>query len=384
VVLQFDDGTLGHYTHAFRILEKYKLKGSFGVVTGAFGKPGRLTAEQVQEMHRAGHEIHDHTLDHNAAFWGDPTKRAQWKIQIEQSLGILKQLGIPTRGWNQPGGKGQNWTPELREALAPYYDYVAGRVGLRPDEQCNMHWNLKDDPFCLGYGGVAFWNSGKGKEGAAKEAARAQTQIADGLPQGLVTILLFHVVRDEDGSAGGLEEVCKFLRAHDLPVMRMAEAVKAVQNPRPYFEASVQQMPNPRFLDDRDHNDRPDGYLACRYAPKDVIAPRGGRVAELTGQTTTWIYGPEPGRTKFTLTLRSADAGVRTVTPTLTFAEIDGRFQYRWKQKQPCQPIRAGADWQTSVLRVEVGKDVDRLKIEFSVSPPGKVYVEELTWQVTR
>jgi peptidoglycan/xylan/chitin deacetylase (PgdA/CDA1 family) len=68
VVLQFDDGTSGHYTHAFRILEKYGLKGSFGVVTGVFGQPGRLTAEQVVEMHRAGHEIHGHTLDHNAAF----------------------------------------------------------------------------------------------------------------------------------------------------------------------------------------------------------------------------------------------------------------------------------------------------------------------------
>ena len=39
-MLQFDDGTIGHYTHAFRILEKYGLKGSFGVVTGVFGKPG--------------------------------------------------------------------------------------------------------------------------------------------------------------------------------------------------------------------------------------------------------------------------------------------------------------------------------------------------------
>jgi peptidoglycan/xylan/chitin deacetylase (PgdA/CDA1 family) len=94
VVLQFDDGTSGHYTHAFPILEKYGLKGSFGVVTGVFGRPGRLTAEQVVAMHRAGQEIHDHTLDHNAAFWGNPQQRESWKQQIEQSLSILKQLGI--------------------------------------------------------------------------------------------------------------------------------------------------------------------------------------------------------------------------------------------------------------------------------------------------
>ena len=216
VVLQFDDGTIGHYTHAFPILQKYRLVGSFGVVTGPLGQPGRLTPAQVREMHRAGHEIHDHTLDHNAAFWGDPTKSRQWQEQIRQSLGILKELGIETRGWNQPGGKGQNWTRELREALAPHYDYVAGRVGLKSDEQCNMHWNLKDDPFCLGYGGVDAWSSRDSQE-ALRKAARIKTQIADGVQQGLVTIVLFHVIRDQDGSAQGLEEICKFLPPTNCP-----------------------------------------------------------------------------------------------------------------------------------------------------------------------
>ena len=84
--VEFDDGTIGHYTHAFRILEKYRLKGSFGVVTGVFAKPGRLTAEQVVEMHRAGHEIHDHTFDHNAAFWGDPANRAAWVADISSCI----------------------------------------------------------------------------------------------------------------------------------------------------------------------------------------------------------------------------------------------------------------------------------------------------------
>lgn len=382
VVLQFDDGTIGHYTHAFRILEKYKLKGSFGVVTGLIGEPERLTTAQIVEMHRAGHEIHDHTLDHNAAFWGDPKNRDQWNVQIDQSLGILKQLGIQTRGWNQPGGEGQCWTPELRETLAQHYDYVAGRVGLKADQRCNMHWRLKDDPFCLGYGGVSSWNNGVGKDGAANEAAQVQTQITDGLQQGLVTISLWHGVGDEDGSAAGLEDICKFLRAHDLPVMRMADAVKAVQNPRKHFAASVEQMPNPRFLDDLDRNDRPDGYQGCRYAPANVTSPKGGRVAEFADLTTTWLHGPEPGRTKFTLTVRSADAVVRVITPKLTFAEIDGKGEYHWKESQLLGPVSAGADWQTVTMPIEVGDRADRVKIEFAISPPGKVYVDELSWRL--
>lgn len=381
VVLQFDDGTSGHYTHAFRILEKYGLKGSFGVVTGVFGKPGRLTAEQVVEMHRAGHEIHDHTLDHNAAFWGNPQNGEQWKEQIEQSLAILKQLGIATRGWNQPGGQGQAWTPELREALAPRYDYVAGRVGLKAEQLCNMHWNLKDDSFCLGYGGVGFWPMRGDRASAAQEAERTKTQIADGLQHGLVTIPLWHVVNDENGSAWGLEQVCKFIQTNQLPVMVMADAVRAVQNTREFFDPTVEQMPNPDFSFDLDGNGRPDGYSRCSYASPDIASPRGGRVAEFTGGTTTWIYGPEPGDATLRLTVRCPDDVRRTITPVLTRARINGRYEYQWTEKERCGSVTAGSKWETGQLPIHIDADVDRVKIEFEVTPPGKLNLCGLSWR---
>jgi hypothetical protein len=161
----------------------------------------------------------------------------------------------------------------------------------------------------------------------------------------------------------------------------MADAVKAVQNPRKHFDPHVEQMPNPLFLDDLDQNARPDGYLGCGYAPAQVRSPEGGRAAEFAGRTTTWLYGPEPGQTKFTLTVRSADAVVRTLTPKLTFAEIGGNYEYRWKKEQRCAPIRAGTEWQTAAVPIEVGRDVDRVKIEFEVSPPGTVYVGKRSWR---
>ena len=229
VVLQFDDGTSGHYTHAFRILEKYGLKGSFGVVTGVFGRPGRLTAGASCRMHRAGREIHDHTLDHNAAFWGNPQQRESWKEQIDQSLGILKQLGITTRGWNQPGGQGQAWTPELRDTLAPHYNYVAGRVGLKADELHNMHWNLKDDPFCLGYGGVGSWPMRGTKPVLPKKPNGRRPRSPMGYSK-VSCRFLWHVIGEEDGSAWGLEEICKFLQLKKLPVTVMADAVRGPEH----------------------------------------------------------------------------------------------------------------------------------------------------------
>jgi peptidoglycan/xylan/chitin deacetylase (PgdA/CDA1 family) len=384
VVLQFDDSTIGHYTHAFRILEKYQLKGSFGVITGALGRGGSLTRAQVVEMYRAGHEIHDHTLNHDAALWGDPARQDEWHKQIAQSLGILKELGITTRGWNHPGGKGARWTPELRAVLAPHYDYVAGRVDLKREQLSNTHWNLKDDPLCLGYGGVAGWGAIAKNEGAAKEVPVTCSQIADGIQQGLVTIPLWHVLQDADGSAWGLEEVCKFVRGHNLPSMVMADAVRAMQNPRDYFDASVEQMPNLTFTSDYDENGRPDGYLNGGYAPQEIAGPDGGRVAQWTGSALTWIYGPEPGLTRLALTARTADGTTRTVTPVVTITEIDKAYGYHFREPQRLAPITVGPNWHESQTSLMVAADADRVKIEFGIAPPGAIWVSRASWRIAK
>jgi len=382
VVFQFDDGTAGHYTHAFRILEKYKLKGSFGVVTGRLDKPGRLTRAQLVEMHNAGHEIHDHTLYHDAAFWGNPENQAEWPKRIEQSLDILRAIGIRTRGWNQPGGKGQGWTEELRRTLSKHYDYAAGRVALRGEQVRNIHWHLRDDPLSLGRGGIASWGYNGGKGDPAKEVENVKTRIADGIQQGLVTIPLWHVVKDEDRTAWGLEEICKLVRDNELPTMVMADAVKAIRNPREHFDKHIEQMPNPTFARDIDGNGRPDGYARCRYAPPAVKAPAGGRAAEAVSGTTTWIYGPEPGRTRFAFMARSADETARTITATLTFLEVNSSYQYRWCGKQRYGSTPVGAQWQRLRSSVDVGENVDRVKIEFNVAPPGKVHVSAASWRL--
>ena len=384
VVFQFDDGTAGHYTHAFRILEKYKLKGSFGVVTGVLDKPGRLTRQQLVEMHNAGHEIHDHTLYHHAAFWGNPENQAQWPERSEESLGILKQIGINTRGWNQPGGKGQGWTEELRLTLSKHYDYAAGRVALRSEQVGNIHWHLKDDPLSLGRGGISSWGHNGGKGDPVKEVEAVKTRLADGIQQGLVTIPLWHVVKDQDRTAWGLEQICKLVRDNDLPTMVMADAVKAIQNPRDHFDKDIEQMPNPRFTCDIDQNGRPDGYTNCRYAPPEVQTPGNGRAAQFEHGTTTWIYGPEPGRTRFSFMARSADTTSRTITPVLTFIEVNDKYQYSPGEKHRCNSTPLGRKWQGLTFPVVVGRDVDRVKIEFHLEPRGEVYVSRASWRLAR
>jgi len=382
VVFQFDDGSAGHYTHAFPILEKYGLKGSFGVVTGRLDRSWSLSTAQVMEMHRAGHETHDHTPDHNAAFWGNPANRDAWVRQTEESRRILRAMGIETRGWNQPGGEGQAWTPELRATLAPYFDYAAGRVALRPEQAGNIHWHLRDDPLSLGRGGIGSWGYNGGQGDPAKETACVRTRIADALQQGLVAIPLWHAVKDEDGTAAGLEAICRFVSENHLPTLRMADAVRAIRNPRQFFPRTVEQMPNPTFAVDLDANGRPDGYSGCRYAPADVAAPGPGR-AVCGGQgMSTWIYGPETGRSELCFAVRSAGPAVRQVTPVLTFIEVDSRYEYHWPSPLRCAPAAAGAAWTTYRAIVTVGPDVDRIRIDFEVDDPEQVYLADPSWRV--
>ncbi|MEW6355504.1 MAG: polysaccharide deacetylase family protein [Planctomycetota bacterium] len=381
VVFQFDDSTIGHYTYGFRILEKYNQKGSFGVVTGHLDKPGRLTSDQVREMHKAGHEIHDHTLFHEAAFWGNPANEKQWPERIEKSLAILEKLGVKTRGWNEPGGKGQGWSEPLRRTLAKHYDYAAGRVGLPPYRIHNMHWHLKDDPLSLGRGGIGSWGYNGGKGDSVKETECVKTRMTDGIQHGLVVIPLWHVVKDEDGTAQGLEEICKFVRENNLPWMVMADAVKAVQNPRDHFDKRTEQMPNPTFASDIDKNDRPDGFLQCGYAPPDVKTSSKNRAAAFENGTGTWIYGPEPGRTEFAITARLADETPRTITPIVTFIEIDEKWNYTEGEKKSLDPVPLSAQWQEKSYTFDVGEKVDRVKIDFRISPPGKVHLCRASWR---
>ena len=274
-MLQFDDGSVGHYTHAFRILEKYGLKGSFGVVTGVFDKPGRLTAEQVVEMHRAGHEIHDHTLDHNAAFWGNPEQPGPVEAADRAVAGHPEETGHHDARLESSRRQGPAWTPELRDTLAPHYDYVAGRVGLRPEEMLNIHWNLKDDPFCLGYGGVGRWHARR-QSRRSQGTERSKTQIADGLQQGLVAIPLWHVINDDDGTAWGLEEICKFIRP---TAAGDGHGRRGAGDPEPaeVLRRDVEQIPNPGFACDFDDNGGRTATAAAATPRGDHARPRRPR-----------------------------------------------------------------------------------------------------------
>jgi peptidoglycan/xylan/chitin deacetylase (PgdA/CDA1 family) len=351
VVFQFDDGYAGHYSSS-RILDTYGFKGSFGIITGRLGAPGRLTRAQVVDMAARGHEIHDHTLNHDSAFWGDVANAPLWRDRIEKSLAIFDEMGLSTRGWNQPGGAGQGWSKALRDTLAQYYDYAAGRVGLAYDQRVNFHWRLRDDPLSLGRGGITSWGY-NGGSCAAGEVSRIRTRLVDGYFQGLVVVPLFHHVLAADSTEWALDRLCSFVRQHDLKNATMAEAVRGIKTTP---NGDRDQIPNRGFWWDLDNNNRPDGWLNCSYAPQEVQDELGARAAELRSGSCTTIYGAMTGTAVLTFAARASVPADRVVV-RLEITEI-----------YPMSPVYSYIDTYRDV-RVSLTDEWQKFRIPLKISP---------------
>ena len=64
VNLTFDDGTVGQYEHAYKLLKKHGMVGTFYVSANLVGRPGYITRAMVKEMSDGGMDIQSHAVDH--------------------------------------------------------------------------------------------------------------------------------------------------------------------------------------------------------------------------------------------------------------------------------------------------------------------------------
>ena len=64
VWLTFDDGYKDMYTNVLPLMEKYKTKGTFYIITNKVGMPGYLNWKQIAQLKKAGMEIGCHTKNH--------------------------------------------------------------------------------------------------------------------------------------------------------------------------------------------------------------------------------------------------------------------------------------------------------------------------------
>jgi hypothetical protein len=345
-------------------------------------------------MAAAGHEIHDHTLHHDAAFWGDVANAPAWRDTIERSLDIFASMGLSTRGWNQPGGVGQGWSQQLRDTLALFYEYAAGRVGMEAYQGRNFHWNFLDDPFSLGRGGVFSWGYNLGTS-QKQELENIITRIVDGMAQGLVVVPVFHNVFwpdttalssatkrligsplntrvgpdmdrrlpslsfPDDSTAWALTQICTLAVNNNIAVLRLEDALYRVSHSHEFIDKWGEQITNPGFEADINSDQRPDGWIDAAYAPASVDSELADtRVAELTTNDGTYICGPEKGIETFQFSARAASTdniSVQVYRHELAISPDTVMFFYSTITNE----------WATYSYTFEVPENIDRLQIRF-------------------
>jgi peptidoglycan/xylan/chitin deacetylase (PgdA/CDA1 family) len=104
VMLTFDDGHADHYTNAYRILEKYSMKGVFFIISG---KPDNdwnyADWSQIKEMADSGHEIASHTINH-PDLSNMSIDMVRQELEVSKST-IEEKIGKPVISFCYPAGK---------------------------------------------------------------------------------------------------------------------------------------------------------------------------------------------------------------------------------------------------------------------------------------
>ncbi|MBA3585471.1 MAG: polysaccharide deacetylase family protein, partial [Gemmatimonadetes bacterium] len=99
VSLTFDDGTVGQYHYAYKILKKYGMIGTFYVTTNLVGRDGYITRAMLKEMVDGGMDIQSHAVDHVSMLTADQT------YQMCTSRRILSEwTGKDVRHFAYPAG----------------------------------------------------------------------------------------------------------------------------------------------------------------------------------------------------------------------------------------------------------------------------------------
>lgn len=106
IVLTFDDGWKSQYDFALPILEKYKLTGTFFIITGSTGAKSYMTTDELKTLVAKGFEVASHTVSHPKLPTLDDTKMTteiiSSKKTLEDKLGVtVKTLAYPYYAHNQ-------------------------------------------------------------------------------------------------------------------------------------------------------------------------------------------------------------------------------------------------------------------------------------------
>lgn len=103
LTMTFDDGGVSAHTCVAESLEQLGWPGHFFVTAGYVGKPGFLSRQQIQDLHRSGHIIGSHSYSHpvRMSYCSSEAIGREWS----QSIDLLSDItGSRIRVASVPGG----------------------------------------------------------------------------------------------------------------------------------------------------------------------------------------------------------------------------------------------------------------------------------------
>lgn len=104
IILTFDDGYRDSYTHAYRLLQKHGVVGTFFLITAPIDQENEeyLSWDQVREMSAAGMEFEPHTYTH-PDLREQPVDYVVWQIMASKEA-IEERTGKTSRFFSYPSG----------------------------------------------------------------------------------------------------------------------------------------------------------------------------------------------------------------------------------------------------------------------------------------
>ncbi|CAN5212701.1 hypothetical protein BH18CHL2_BH18CHL2_11420 [soil metagenome] len=102
VNLSFDDGTVGQYLHAYRLLKKYGMVGTFYVTANLVGRDGYITRAMIKELVDGGMDVQSHAVDH-VSLSGLPLDRQAYQLCVSRRI-LSDWTGRDVRHFAYPAG----------------------------------------------------------------------------------------------------------------------------------------------------------------------------------------------------------------------------------------------------------------------------------------
>jgi peptidoglycan/xylan/chitin deacetylase (PgdA/CDA1 family) len=127
VILTFGNAPESQYLYAKLILDKYGFKGSFFIVCnwieteeGDKMKEPRMTWEQIETLHREGHDIQAKSMNHERL---TEVSGEELDYEVGEPKECLNEHGIDATIFGTPYGAGKD-NASVISAIAKYYDFA--------------------------------------------------------------------------------------------------------------------------------------------------------------------------------------------------------------------------------------------------------------------